>query len=312
MRKHIAILLSTTFLLTACGQVKENTASEGVAAEEAAPEMKAEQGAVDMAASKIQREAEAAVAPNTDLIEEPASKKPVTSIKAEEIAKGTTDKGKDDKALAGTARMPKFEYSHSYSFAATANTLGEMQDKHVAACEAMGADRCKVANFTQDLNGSFGATGTLQLYVVTDRANGLISKFSEIARSLGGERTKTEMLGNNVTSQAKQAELNVKNALEEKARLEAILKSSGSTVAEKRGAAEALAELNPRLNGEKMDLDQVASDMGYSKMDISYESGMPVTTMGWIALLLLAMGGGLFWLSRTANGQANKRQISAA
>jgi hypothetical protein len=298
VRSKILILLAPIVLLAGCSSAEEESSFEKA-------EVANEAAAEATTAKAPMAERTAAATSSTDEVPPPALQNKVA------VPNPPVGKTVEDDTLKGTARMPEFQYSHRYDFESERKSLGEMQDKHVAACEAMGAKICKVANFTQDLDGSFGAAGSLEIYVATDQVNGLVSKFSEIARSLGGERTKTEMLGSDVTAQADDARLQLRNALEEKARLEAILKSGAATTAEKRAAASALAELNPQLNGDKLTLDQVASDIDYTKVEISYSSGVPL--MIWLGLLALAglIGFGAFTVHRRTESLARPQTATA-
>jgi hypothetical protein len=300
VRSRILILLAPIALLSACSAAEESAEESSAVSTDIAEEPAAERAA---AAAKVVEVTAKEVATEE-------AGEPLTPAK---VAVPSAPNGKpvEEDTLTGTARMPEFKYSHSYAFEAGRNSLGAMQDKHVAACEAMGPKSCKVGSFTQDLDGTFGASGSLQIYVATGEVNGLITKFSDIARGFGGERTKTEMLGSDVTYEAEQAQLQLRNALEEKARLEAILKSGAATIAEKRAAAEALAELNPDVNAKKLEVDQVASDIGYTKVDINYSSGVPVGI--WIALLALAalIGFGTYQIHRRTEKLARPKAVPA-
>ncbi|MEP2103195.1 MAG: DUF4349 domain-containing protein [Parasphingorhabdus sp.] len=193
----------------------------------------------------------------------------------------------------GRASMPEFTYTYDYKFEVPDTDLGRVQDAHVAACDAMGAQQCRLANFRQEMNGIAGAVASLELYVATDKVRILADQMTGITRDFGGERVEANIIGTDTTRQLEQAELQVKNTLAEKERLQAIIDDRRSTRAEKRAAAQQLATLAPRINANQQRLDNVASQLGYTKLSISY---VGLSTFGpWLpyllALLMLAVIG---------------------
>ena len=172
----------------------------------------------------------------------------------------------------GRATMPDFTYTHQYRFEAAASDVPQMQDAHVAACDAMGQNLCRIANFRQDMDGVAGVEASLELYVASDKIRTLATEMTNIARNFDGERVEANIIGTEATQRLDEAQLLVRQNLIQKERLRAIIDDRRSTREEVSRAKEQMATLNATLNVNQRRLDNVASDIGFTKMDVSYSS----------------------------------------
>ena len=202
----------------------------------------------------------------------------------------------------GQASMPDFTYTHEYRFEAAASNIAQIQDAHVAACDKMGQQQCRIANFRQDMDRMTGVEASLELYVASNKIRTLATEMTSIARELDGERIEANIIGTEATQRLDEAQLRVRQNLIQKDRLQAIVDDRRSTRAEKERAREQLVALNATLNANQRQLDQVASDIGFTKMDVSYSSASlfaPLLPYVLILLILAAIAG-LVYRSRHA------------
>ncbi|MEP2987676.1 MAG: hypothetical protein ABJN65_16540 [Parasphingorhabdus sp.] len=276
MRKIILATSVAALTLSAC--------SQELSEQEAA---KFEQSA-DMASDDI-AEAEQAPASQESPAEQSTQPFMAPATNAGEIAESEAS---DEPH--GRASMPDFTYTYAYKYEAPGSELGRMQDAHLAACDEMGEQQCKLANYSQDMKGVAGAEAKLELYVASDKIRDLATKMANIAHDFDGERVEANIIGTDATRRLDQAQLQVTNNLTQKERLEEIINDRRSNRLEKQQAREQLATLMTSLNANQRQLDNVASQLGFTKMEVSYSSSSlfgPILPYALIILLIAAIAG---------------------
>jgi len=267
MRKVILAASVAALTLSACSQEKADDGS--VETMQVAEEATAD---AELEAEQAPREPQAELAPiasQTDVteVEEPADEPQ------------------------GRATMPDFTYSHQYRFEAAASDVAQMQDAHVAACDTMGQQQCRIANFRQDMDGVAGIEASLELYVASDKIRSLATEMTSIARDFDGERVQANIIGTEATQRLDEAQLRIGQNLTQKDRLQAIIDDRRSSRAEKQNARDQLATLNTTLNANRRQLDNIASDIGFTKMDVSYSGTYLFGPLLPYALIIVLMAG---------------------
>ncbi|SIN59610.1 protein of unknown function [Parasphingorhabdus marina DSM 22363] len=266
MRKLILVASAAALTLTACSQ---EISDDVGTAEELAPDP----GSLEEEASRL------AMPPLPDSSSKPGSEAPAAD------------------GPQGRATMPDFTYVHAYRFEGSGKDIGKMQDAHVAACDDMGPQQCRLANFHQNLDGLAGVEASLEFYVATDRIRDLARQMTDIARELGGERVEANINGTNATRQLDQAQLRMQELLAQKARLQAIIDDRRTTSADRQSARGQLATLTTSLNASQRDLDNVASELGFTRLDASYSSisGFgPFLPYALVILLIVGIAGSYY------------------
>ncbi len=243
MRKLILASMAAVLTLSACSQEKADDGSTETM-------QVAKDSADDAAMEAEQVQAPQEIAPASQS-ETPVTEEPIDEPK-------------------GRASMPDFTYTHKYRFEAAAGDVPQMQDAHVAACDAMGQQLCRIANFRQEIDGVTGVDASLELYVASDKIRGLATEMTNIARDFDGQRVEANIIGTEATQRLDEAQLQIRQNLIQKERLQSIIDDRRSTRAEKQRAQEQLAALNATLNANQRQLDNIASDIGFTKMDVSY------------------------------------------
>lgn len=271
--------------LTACSQETTDQASP------------AKTNQLEEVAAELRTEARPALAAQSDVMPTPQQAPiplaarpvilPVESVEPETRTPSTTEPQ-------GRATMPEFTYSYDYKFEAPDEKLGALQDAHMAACDAMGEQQCRLANFSQDRNAAGGTTASLELYVISGKIRTLADHMTNLAKDFGGDRVEVNIVGTNTTQRLDQAQLRVTNLLAERERYQAIVDDRRSSRNDKKVAKQQLAILVPQINQHQRQLDNVASELGFTKMMIEYSSSSlfgPWLLYALILLLLAAIAG---------------------
>lgn len=234
MRKAVLLAAGMVMSLAACSEQKDAAAghNEGASVEAAA-----------------------------DAAAEMASADPAAPPASQGAAKEGTPEGK--------VIMPTLSFLHDYRFALPRDVLGQVQQSHVAACEALGRNRCLVSSMSINDDRDYGH---LSLYVAQDQASALADRFAIIADEAGGERKSASITGNEEDAALGQARRDVVQDGEEARRLAAIAADRRARAKDRAAASAALPQARADAAASQQSLDQVATRIGLVQMSVEYEA----------------------------------------
>lgn len=204
------------------------------------------------------------------------------------------------------ASMPELSYSHRYGYEVPGDDIGHVQDAQLTACNALGAARCKLAGFQQNLQGS-RPSANLELFVATNEIPTLIDRFSAIAAQYDGKKISATVDSENVTEAKRTAQDGLVQLLDEDKRLRARLADRKLPWRERQAINERLDKITAWIRTARGQLDGVASDVAFTRVSIAY-SAAPVWWGSWLAgalLTLLLLAGVIGWLRSRATPPLN-------
>ena len=103
------------------------------------------------------------------------------------------------------AAAPSVAFRYSYAFELADGSISEVQEKHAAACEALGLDRCRITGFNYSVHEGDAVSASLTVSLLPTLARAFGKAATTEVRDAGGRLRQTEFNGDDtapVTSEA--------------------------------------------------------------------------------------------------------------
>lgn len=254
-----------------------------------------------MSLAACSEQKDAAAGPNEGASVEAAADAAAEMASADQAAPATGPVARTDGAPDGKVIMPTLSFLHSYRFAVPRDALNQVQQSHVAACEALGRNRCLVSSMSINEERNYGQ---LSLYVAQDQARPLADRFAIIADEAGGERKSAEITGQEEDAALGQARRDVVQDSEEAKRLAAIAADRRARAKDRAAASAALPQARADAAASQQSLDQVATRIGLVQMTVDYE-----VAFSWFDIIAtLALLAGLVSLAAWGISRADRKR----
>ena len=171
--------------------------------------------------------------------------------------------------------IPQIAYIYEYGFRLEANTMAPLQERHVALCESMGPQQCRVLELRSSGGEGDYASGTLNLAVAADKARAFGSRLAATAGEAGGEQVSSAITGEDLSKQIvdTEARLRARTALRD--RLMEVLETRRGTVAELVEAERGVAQVNEEIDQARSWLAEMRGRVDFSRVNVQYQSGVP-------------------------------------
>jgi hypothetical protein len=251
MRLILVPALGAAMMLAACQQATEEPA------EEAAPEAQfdIEEPAPSVAMADASRAADGANA--SGLLQ---------------VGQGSPPSDAGD-----MGSLPKIAYVYDYGFRLGAEAIAPLQQRHADLCEAKGPNVCRILSMEHSGPEGEYVHGTLQLAVATAQARKFGAELSDAAKAAEGEQISTTIQGEDLSKQIVDTEARLRARTVLRDRLMETLRTRKGTVAELVEAERSVAAVNEEIDQATSWLSEMRGRVAFSRMNLSYESGLPST-----------------------------------
>jgi hypothetical protein len=178
-------------------------------------------------------------------------------------------------------------YSYEYGYRVDATDLDQLLRRHVALCDAMGAD-CRVLSQAKSGNGDY-AYGEVKLEVVASKARAFGASLDNAIDGFDAERISFGQAGENLSKSIidTAAQLESRKLLRE--RLMGILRSRQGSVGDLVEAEKAVAQVNQEIDSATAELAGLRGRVSYSAVDVRYDPTMGEYTLGFLPPIRMAI-----------------------
>ena len=171
--------------------------------------------------------------------------------------------------------MPQIAYVYSFGFRIAGEDMAGLQNRHVAMCEELGPQQCRVIQMQSSGGEGDYAYGSLQLAVAADRARDFGQQLAATAEGEGGQQISASISGEDLSKQIVDTEARLRARTLLRDRLMDILRNRQGTVAELVEAERGVAQVNEEIDQAQSWLAEMRGRVNFSRMNVSYESGAP-------------------------------------
>lgn len=161
--------------------------------------------------------------------------------KIDDTSQGTSNDGAPD---IGLSAAPNVAFHYDYRFGLAASSIAAAQEKHAAACEALGLDRCRITGVRYSRAGDDRADGMLELALAPDIARKFGKDATAVIEAARGTLTSLDIGGEDQSGVLERSAEDVSAAKTERARLEQQLQQ-GKIPAQLR------ADIERQLSGQR-------------------------------------------------------------
>lgn len=179
-------------------------------------------------------------------------------------------------------------YSYGFGFRIAGDHIAELQEAHIATCEAMG-EKCRVLR-TSQARTDLDAFGEINLQVASDQAGSLENALSDPAEKLGGELMSSVRDGEDLSENIVDTQARLNSRLVLRKKLTAVLQNSKGSTAELIKAEEAVADVNEQIDATRAKLQQYRNRIRFSDVRITYEPEYGQSRIGFAQPVMEAAG----------------------
>jgi len=283
--KRLRFAVACTFLLAGCGQsARETTAQDLVA--EIDPGQAADEAAPD---NKFGFREELAQGPDLFGSREPSAQFALADegYAAADAASDALAISKAQAATPDAASRREIAYSYAYGFRIGRDRIAELQQAHIASCDALGA-KCRVLRVSQSRT-DWDGFGEVKLQVAAGEVGAFAKALSEPADKLGGELISSVRDGEDLSDTIIDAEAHLQSRLVLRDKLTAILKASTGSVAELIKAEQAVSDVNEEIDAARSKLASYRTRIAMSAVSIRYEPEYGESQLGFARPVMTAL-----------------------
>lgn len=237
-----------------------------------------------------------------------AEKSEEATAAADSAAVDTQASGPD---VAGPV-APGVAFRFDYSFSLPAKAVSQVQQQHVAACQRLGPNRCRITGMNYEQPREDEVAARLDLLLAPDVAHAFGNEVIEAVEKAEGKLETASVSGENAGDQIRLSQEDSAAIEAEIARIEARLAAKGLTERERVELRQQISALREKLRGQASERKQKEASIASTPVSLSYASqgilaGDGTFTKaasaswssleGMLALLSLALGTALPWLA---------------
>ena len=191
-----------------------------------------------------------------------------------EAASSTAESSAADAAGPGIggAVAPGVAFTYAYAFTLPAKAVSSVQREHAAACERLGASRCRVTGMSYEQPGSEDVSARLDLLLAPDLAHRFASEGIAAVERAEGKLDHASVNGENAGDAIKVSQADSAAIQAEVERLQARLAAKGLTSAERVELQQQVAELTGLLRGQAADRKAKEASIATTPVTFSYSS----------------------------------------
>ena len=171
-----------------------------------------------------------------------------------------------------TTAAPGVAFSYNYAFSLPGEAISDVQHRHAAACEELGAERCQVTgmDFRKDQSGSVSAR--LDFLVAPEIAHRFSKQALDTVREADGELADAQVVGDNVGGEIDASQVRSAGMEAELARIEKRLATAGLSTQERSALLARADELRSSLRGEADSRIEGEKRIATTPMSFAYAS----------------------------------------
>ncbi|MCB2062914.1 MAG: hypothetical protein KDE25_05550 [Novosphingobium sp.] len=171
-----------------------------------------------------------------------------------------------------TSAAPGVAFAYSYMFSLPGKAISDVQHRHAAACEELGAQRCQITgmDFRQETSGSISAR--LDFLVAPDVAHRFGKQALDAVRAADGELTNAGVTGDNVGGEIDASQVRSAGLEAELARIEKRLATAGLSAQEHSALLARADELRGNLRHEADSRTEGEKRLATTPMSFAYAS----------------------------------------
>ncbi len=214
------------------------------------------------------------------------------AVEAADAAEDAANAAEDAASEAAKAHVEQgagqqIAYSYGFGFRIAKGRIAELQQAHIAACEAMVA-RCRVLRVSQS-RSDWDGYGEVKLQVAADAAGSFSKALSGPAQKLGGELISSVRDGEDLSDTIIDTEARLQSRLVLRDKLTAILKANTGSVDELIKAESAVAEVNEEIDATRSKLQSYRTRIRMSAVRIEYRPEYGESQLGFSRPVMTAV-----------------------
>lgn len=217
----------------------------------------------------------------------------------------------------GPAAAPGVAFAYRFGFRVPHERIGEVQDRHAAACEALGVARCRITGMRHAIADAHDATGILSFNVDPSLARRFGQQAIASVEAADGELAESEISGTDVGTPIGESQERSATFAAQLARLERRLATPGLDEGERGSLSLQITTLRAQMAEEARSRATGERKLAMTPMQFSYSgtggvgnsraflqalSLSSASLMTMLAVLLTGLGVVLPWLLPVALG----------
>lgn len=171
--------------------------------------------------------------------------------------------------------QPQIAYSYEYGFRLPSSKIPKAQQQHIALCNQMPANGCRVLNMSNSGGEGDYANGRIHLEVAAPKARMFGVQLAEAIDQSGGSQISSSIQGEDLSKQIVDTEARLRSRVLLSQRLTELLRTRKGTVAELVEAERAVTEVNEEIDKARSWLKEMRGRVTYSTVMVNYQSGAP-------------------------------------
>jgi hypothetical protein len=198
------------------------------------------------------------------------------TVSAEAVEEAAADSsvvsGSEDAPGFNTTAAPGVAFSYSYAFSLPGEAISDVQHRHAAACEELGAQSCQITgmDFRKDDSGSVSAR--LDFLLAPQIAHRFGKEALDTVREADGDLADARVAGDNVGGEINASQVRSAGMEAELARLEKRLATAGISTQERSALLARADELRSSLRGEAGSRIEGEKRIATTPMSFTYSS----------------------------------------
>ncbi len=171
--------------------------------------------------------------------------------------------------------QPQIAYSYDYGFRLPSSEIPKAQQQHIALCNRLPANGCRVLNMSNSGGEGDYATGRLHLEVAAPKAMAFGEQLAEAIDQSGGSQIAASISGEDLSKIIVDTEARLRSRVLLSQRLTELLRTRKGTVAELVEAERAVTSVNEEIDQARSWLKEMRGRVSYSTVMINYQSSAP-------------------------------------
>lgn len=168
---------------------------------------------------------------------------------------------------------PQIAYSYDYGFRLPSSEISEAQQQHIALCNRMPDDGCRVLNMSNSGGEGDYASGRLHLEVIAPKARTFGEQLAKAVDQSGGSQIAASISGEDLSKNIVDTEARLRSRVLLSQRLTELLRTRKGTVAELVEAERAVTAVSEEIDQARSWLKEMRGRVAYSTVIINYQSG---------------------------------------
>ncbi|QTD57543.1 DUF4349 domain-containing protein [Parasphingorhabdus cellanae] len=170
---------------------------------------------------------------------------------------------------------PQIAYKYDYGFRLPSAEIPTAQQAHIALCNQMPDNGCRVLNMSNSGGEGEYGTGNLHLEVAAPKAPAFGERLAEAVDQSGGSQISATIAGEDLSKKIVDTEARLRSRVLLSQRLTELLRTRKGTVAELVEAERAVTDVNEEIDQARSWLKEMRGRVAYSTVIINYYSSAP-------------------------------------